>query len=190
MSVFPISVFQNLRSFVCLVLAGLLLVGTPVHADGPAEIRAKDVVLADSGMLSGTVLNNTAQRVSDVAIQILHENKVVASTTSRADGRFAVRGLRNGAHVIQVAGVQQPIRLWGHDAAPPTALSQLAVVVPDDVVRGQAGLVPFVAPGFYNSTSAAFLVIGAGVGATLGTTLTADHYNDRNGQGQIQIASP
>ena len=176
MSVRPISVCQSCRSFFCFVLAGLMLVGRPVCAEGPTDIRAKDVALSESGMLTGTVLNTAAKPVSDVAIQIIHEDKVVASTKSDAEGKFAVRGLRNGAHVMQVAGVQQPVRFWGQDAAPPAALSQMAIVVPDDVVRGQAGYLPIVSPGFYNSSAAAFLVIGAGVAITLGTTLGASDY--------------
>lgn len=176
MSVRPISVRQSCRSGLCLLLAGLMLTGGPVLADGPVEIRAKDVALSDSGSLNGTVLNSAAQPVSDVAIQVLHEGKVVASTKSDAEGKFAIRGLRNGAHVIQVGGIQQPVRFWGQDAAPPAALSQMAIVVPDDVVRGQAGYLPIVSPGFYDSSAAAFLVIGAGVAITLGTTLAADDY--------------
>lgn len=176
MSARPISVRQSCRSGLCLLLAGLMLSGGPVLADGPVEVRSKDVALSDSGVLNGTVLNTAAQPVSDVAIQILHEEKVVASTKSDAEGKFAVRGLRNGAHVIQVAGVQQPVRFWGQDAAPPAALTQMAIVVPDDVVRGQAGYLPIVSPGFYDSSAAAFLVIGAGVAITLGTTLGADDY--------------
>lgn len=177
MPVCQVSVRRSLRSALCVLLAGLMVAGPSVLAEGPVEIRAKDVALSSGGLLQGTILNSTAQPVSDVAVQILHGEKVVASTTSNAEGHFAVQGLRNGSHIIQVAGTQQQVRFWSENAAPPAALNQMSVVVSDDaIVRGQMGYMPVVQSGFYNTSTAAWLLIGTGVAVTLGTTLAADDY--------------
>ena len=128
---------NSLRSRISLFLAGLISVGSPVMAAGPVEIRASDIVLAQPGVLRGTVLNTAAQPVAGISVNVLHGTDVVASATSDEHGQFAVTGLRHGAHEIQVGQTRHPVRFWGNNTAPPVATSQMAIVIDEEIVRGQ-----------------------------------------------------
>ena len=97
------------KKFICLMLTGMISVGAPIMAAGPVEIRSTDVALVD-GIMSGTIVNSAAQPVSGLNLQLLHNDKVIAQATSDENGEFAIRGLRNGGHVLQVGSVQQPVR--------------------------------------------------------------------------------
>ena len=128
---------NSVRSGLSLLLAGLISVGSPAMATGPVEIRASDITLTQPGVLKGTILNTAAQPVAGIRVQVLHENMLVASAASDAHGHFTVTGLRNGVHAIQVGETLHPVRFWGNDAAPPVATSQMAIVVDEEIVRGQ-----------------------------------------------------
>lgn len=128
------STFQRALS---LFLTGLISVGSHLTAAGPVEIRASDITLAQPGVLKGTVLNTAAQPVAGISVQVLRGDMVVASATSDKDGQFAVTGLRNGAHAIRIGETLHPVRFWGNDAAPPMSTSRMAIVVDEEIVRGQ-----------------------------------------------------
>ena len=165
-------IFKSLRNGTCLLLAGLLSVGTPLMAGEPVEIRSTDVSLHVGGFLKGTVLNTAAQPMAGVPVNVFHEDKVVATAMSDKNGGFIVKGLRNGAHVVKVGTTQKAVRLWGPDTAPPAAVENIAIVVDDEAVRGQLGLMSgSQAGGFIASNAGAFLLIGGAAAITLGTTL-------------------
>ncbi len=130
-------IVKSLQNGTCILLAGLLAVGSPVMAGEPVEIRSSDVALNAGGLLKGTVLNTAAQPVAGVVVSILHNEKTVASVLSNQSGEFAVKGLRNGAHVVKVGTTQQIVRLWGLNSAPPAAVENIAIVVDEAAVRGQ-----------------------------------------------------
>ena len=163
-----------LTKSISAVLAGLLSVGTPLMASEPVqintveEVRAFDVVLHSGGVVHGTVLNTEGQPVSGVAVNILHHEATVATTVSNEDGKFAVKGLRNGAHIIEVGAKQQAVRLWGSNTAPPAAIENVAIVVNEEAVRGQmlGGT-----GGLLRSNIGGIVLIGAATAITLGTTL-------------------
>jgi hypothetical protein len=168
------SIATSLRNGTCLLLAGMLSVGSPLMAGEPVqigsteEIRSSDVVLHNGGVLQGTVLNTEGQPVSGVTVRIVHKENSVATTVSNEEGKFAVKGLRNGAHMIEVGTKLQPVRLWGTNTAPPAAIENVAIVVDEEAVRGQmfgggGGL-----PG---SGIGGLVLIGAATAITLGTTL-------------------
>ena len=169
------SITRSLKSGTCLLLAGLLTVGSPLMASEPVEVRSSDVALSTGGLLNGTVLNTAAQPVVGVAVNVLHDDKVVATSTTNEQGEFTVKGLRNGAHVVKVGTTQHAVRLWGTDTAPPTAVENIAIVVDEETVRGQLGM-PMVRQtgGFIRSNAGALLLIGGAVAITLGTTLDND----------------
>ncbi len=158
------SIARSLRNGTCLLLAALLAVGSPAMAAEPVEIRSSDVALNAGGLLKGTVLNTAAQPVAGVAVNVLHEDKVVATATSNEQGEFSVKGLRNGAHVVKVGTTVQAVRLWGTDTAPPAAVENIAIVVDEAAVRGQMG-------GFIRSPAGALVLIGGVVAIVLVTTL-------------------
>ncbi|MBC7965249.1 MAG: carboxypeptidase regulatory-like domain-containing protein [Fuerstia sp.] len=161
------SIAKSVRNGTCLLLAALLAVGSPVMAGEPVEIRSSDVALNAGGLLNGTVLNTAAQPVAGVAVNVLHEDKVVATAMSNEQGEFSVKGLRNGAHVVKVGTTVQAVRLWGTDTAPPAAVENIAIVVDDEAVRGQMG-------SFIRSPAGALVLIGGVVAIVLGTTLDDD----------------
>jgi hypothetical protein len=164
----------SLKNTVCLTLAAVMSVGTPLMGAGPLEIRSTDIAL-QSGLLTGKVVNTQAQPVAELPIQLLHGDTVIATVTSDENGEFAVRGLRSGGHVIRIGANQHPVRFWGAQAAPPAATSNIAIVVDELIVRGQgcgddgcgesAGLcgIPV--------NPMALLLIGGATAATLAITL-------------------
>jgi hypothetical protein len=126
------------KKAVCVTLSAVLTLGSPVFAGGPVEIRSTDIALGQ-GQLTGSVLNAAGQPVGGINVHVLHGASVVATVASNEDGQFVVEGLRNGAHVIQVGASVQPVRFWSSQAAPPAAAEQLAIVVDEEIVRGQCG---------------------------------------------------
>lgn len=129
---------SSLKKALCVALSAVLTLGNPAFAGGPVEIRSTDIALGH-GQLTGCVLNVAGQPVSGIPVQVLHGESVIATVASNEDGQFVVEGLRNGAHVIQVGSSIQPVRFWSAQAAPPAAAEQLAIVVDEEIVRGQCG---------------------------------------------------
>lgn len=169
------SLRSSYRPAICMLLASLMVAEPSALANGPMQIRAKDVTLLEGGLLQGRIQNTSAQPVPDVAVQVFHGEKVVASTKSNSEGRFRIQGLRNGSHLIQVAGTQHQVRFWSESAAPPAAIHEVPIVVSQTpAVPGPVRNVPVVQSGFYNTTAAAWLLIGTGVAVTLGTALGGD----------------
>lgn len=167
---------KSLRKYTCLLLVGLLCVGNPVVAGDPVEIRSSDVALNDGGLLRGTLLTTAAQPVSGMTVNVLHEQKVVATATSNEKGEFSVKGLRNGAHTIQVGATRHSVRLWGTNSAPPAAVENIAIVIDDETVRGQMGPPMTGDPGLWVANNmGALLLIGGAVALTLATTLDNDN---------------
>ena len=155
----------------CLLLAGTISASAPVKASDAASVTATDVTIAD-GVLMGKVVNTEAKPIAGLNVQVLHDTRVVANATSDDNGRFAVRGLRQGAHVIQVGVVQQPVRFWGSQIAPPSAVTTMAVVVDENVVRGQATQGLF--SGGFSNTVIPLSIFGGALAATTYTTVAAD----------------
>lgn len=159
------------------MLAGLLSVGSPLMAGDPVQIgateaiRSSDVVLHSGGVLQGTVLNTEGQPVVGVKVNIIHKEASVAATVSNEEGQFSVKGLRNGAHIIEVGTKLQPVRLWATNTAPPAAIENVAIVVDEEAVRGQmfggrGGML-----GGGGLGIGGLVLIGAATAITLGTTL-------------------
>lgn len=170
------STYWSMRKAICVILAGLISIGSPAMAGGPVEIRSTDITLGPHGLLKGSVLNASAQPVSGVTVHVLHGETVVASATSDGQGQFSVKSLHNGSHIMQVGRLQQPVRFWGTEAAPPVSTSQITIIVDEEVIRGQSGFETgnSVADSM-NTNLGVILLIGGAVGIVLGTTLSADN---------------
>ena len=173
------SIRTSMRNSTSLLLAGLLSFGSPLVAGEPVQIGAReqiyssDVVLHNGGVLHGTVLNTEGQPVSGVKVSILHKEISIAITVSNEEGKFAVKGLRNGAHTIEVGSKYQPVRLWGTNTAPPAAIENVAIVIDEEAVRGQmfggGGSMP--GGGFLGSRIGGLMLVGGAAAITLATTL-------------------
>lgn len=171
--------FKSIRSCVSLSLSMVMLVGSPVLASETVAIRSSDYQLGEEGVLSGSVLNQSGLPVAGLPVQVLHKEHVIATAVSDERGQFAVQGLRNGPHRVQLGATQQPVRFWSNTSAPPAAVSRMAIVVDEDVVRGQCGescgegCGEGFADGHHGAWKTAFgvLLIGGAVATTLALTL-------------------
>lgn len=178
------TVGQTTRQALVLSLVATLVIPGSLLADEPAPFRGTDIILQDNGTLQGTVVNEFGQPLSKAQLQLFHGDRQVASVISDEEGRFAIRSLRNGTHVIQVEGTAKIVRFWGPSAAPPAAVNSLTIQVqPDPLVRGQANTAP--------SLLTNPLFIAGVVGVTIGTIAIVEHQNDDNKSGgSNQPASP
>lgn len=125
----------SLRVALCLAV-----VTSPAFADGStANLTSlvRDVRLAKGGLITGKALNTSARPIVNAEVVIQYGPHVVARTRTGADGSFAIRGLRAGAHTVSVGTRAHQCRFWTGDAAPPNALKTLAVNGDNGVVRGQ-----------------------------------------------------
>lgn len=160
------------KSLYFMSAIGMVLSTVPANAAEPVPVKTADVALSNDGMLKGSVLTAEAQPISGATIEILHGDRKVASVVSDEEGQFAVKGLRNGAHVIQCANVQQPVRFWTTTAAaPPAAIRSVSLVVNENTVRGQQGTG---GPALGNLVP--YAVIGGVIGVVVGTTLDESGY--------------
>ncbi|MEZ6131456.1 MAG: carboxypeptidase-like regulatory domain-containing protein [Planctomycetaceae bacterium] len=111
----------------------------PVQAADPATHpgNVTDVALAAQGDLTGTIVNEQGQPLADMPVQIVHDRKVVAMVKSDATGRYSVKGLRGGLHMVRTVNNQTLCRFWNAGAAPPAASRSLTLTSSSTVVRGQ-----------------------------------------------------
>ena len=116
------------------VCFGVLLSG-PVMAGTPGII--KDVELTKAGVLYGQVSSSKSKLVPNAVVYLRHQGVTVAKARSNADGRFAISGVRGGAHEVVVGAVHSPVRLWSAGAAPKGALKGIAVSAEETIIRAQ-----------------------------------------------------
>ncbi|MBL8818027.1 MAG: carboxypeptidase regulatory-like domain-containing protein [Planctomyces sp.] len=160
------------KSLYFMSAIGMVLSTVPAIAAEPLTVKTADVALSSDGVLKGTVLTAEAQPISGATIEVLHGDKKIASVVSDEEGQFAVKGLRNGAHVIQCANVQQPVRFWTATAsAPPSAIRSVSLVVNENTVRGQQA-----GGGLAIGNLVPFAVIGGVTAIVVGTTLDESGY--------------
>jgi len=110
--------------------------GTPASAPRK-QFEVKDVSLQPGGMMQGVALSTSAKPIAGADVVVCYGTHVIARTKTAADGSFAVKGLRAGAHTVQVGSRSHVFRLWTAAAAPPDAIRTVAVNGDNGVVRGQ-----------------------------------------------------
>ena len=97
----------------------------------------KDVELSANGTLYGQVVSPEGHVLSDAVIQLKYQGTAVAAAKSNADGKFAVSGVRGGAHELSVGNLRTPVRLWNNGTAPQGATQGIVVAADEQIVRGQ-----------------------------------------------------
>jgi hypothetical protein len=100
---------------------------------------ARDIALDEDGVLRGVVMDRAGQPVARQAVAVVQNGKTVAGTTSDAEGRFAISGLKAGSYTIATPYRIQNCRLWTAHAAPPVARDEALIVNGDQVIRGAMG---------------------------------------------------
>ena len=168
----------SVRSSLSMVLSMVMLVGSPVLAAEAVAVRSTDYLLGHNGVLVGNVVNQQGRPAAGLPVQVLHDGRVVATAYSNEQGEFAVESLRHGTHTVQLGQSLQPVRFWSNASAPPSAVKRMAIVVDEEVVRGQCGEScgeGGCSPGGMTwGTACGILLIGGAVATTLALTLD-DH---------------
>ncbi|MCP4786413.1 MAG: carboxypeptidase regulatory-like domain-containing protein [Fuerstiella sp.] len=112
-----------------------------VILSGPAMAGAKgvikDIELSADGTLYGQIAASQGRPVADAVVQLRYQGAPVAATRSNADGRFAISGVRGGAHEVVSGASRSPVRLWARGTAPKGAKPGLVITNKQTVVRGQ-----------------------------------------------------
>jgi len=109
----------------------------PVAAKRQAR-QALDVSLHDGGLLVGQVVNAEGTAKDGLEVSLIHNGRELAKTKTDDLGRFAVKGVQNGAYTLATAGSQLPVRAWSSQTAPPSSAIG-AMLVEGTAVRGQCG---------------------------------------------------
>jgi hypothetical protein len=112
-----------------MCLPQVTLAATP--APTPAIV---DVALSDGGMLRGQVVDLQGSGVPGVTVFVRTQGQNVATTTTAADGKFVVLGLKGGVYQVATGRGQGVYRLWSAGTAPPVALTGAVVYTQGSVV--------------------------------------------------------
>ena len=167
---------SSIRSGISVTLSVAMLIGSPLFAAEPTEVRTSDYRLGTNGVLAGSVLNQSGQPVGGLPVEVFHKDQRIAVAVSDENGNFAVDGLRNGPHTVKLGSSRQAVRFWSNaTAAPPTVQNEMAIVVDEAIVRGQAISGWGVAGGI--------VLVGGGIAAAIALS-------NNNGSSSPVIASP
>jgi hypothetical protein len=99
-----------------------------------------DVALGQGGTLQGQVVSPEGAPVSDANVMVWYQNANIATAKTNANGEFAVSGLRDGAHFVEVGGQVVNARLWKQGTAPPASKSNVMFVSDAKIARAQGGV--------------------------------------------------
>jgi hypothetical protein len=102
----------------------------------------RDIELASGGLLVGRLLDAGGQPRGNVAVSIVADGAILATTHTDEAGIFAVTNLRGGVHQVSTGDAIQICRFWVNGTAPPLAARSVDFVSGDQVVRGQWGPPP------------------------------------------------
>jgi hypothetical protein len=124
----------------------------------------------------GKVVNAQGAPLTKVAVSLQQAGHEVATTTTDAEGVFAVQGLRGGVYQVVSEGGVVSYRLWAPNTAPPAANQSALIVTGSDIVSGQYG--PPMAPGAPTSQGGCLawmrehpLLVGAAVATAIAVPL-------------------
>ncbi len=177
------SLETEMINFAANSLVALAIVGMAIPVQTFAETKTTktapsvtDVALSAKGELHGQVVQSSGRPVSNAAVQVLHKGTVIAEVKTDGTGRYAVKGLRSGLHVVKTSQGRHVCRFWTGQTAPAAAKKSLVMSFDTNVVRGQNGAARF------GSALGATVVAGTIAGATY-TTFGQDGHNLDPGAG-------
>jgi hypothetical protein len=167
------AVVTNLVVTLAASLASAAPVKTPLKTTtaGPASSsRMIDIALDSDRTLRGRFVDVAGKPIDGAVVSLRQSEKVVASTTTRADGTFLIERVPVGAYRLTCGSASGPVRCWTSEAAPPHAMAD-GITFQDNVVRGQA----MVAPAILGSS---VMTAAATSGAVIGGVSTYAALND------------
>lgn len=142
-----------------------------------ASGKIRDVKLSEGGVLEMQLVDQNNRPIQDVSVALQFEGKRVATARSDKTGTVRFVRVRSGQHTIQAGDNIQTVRLWKGDAAPPQAVTKLAVTTEEKIVRGQGG--------------GGFLIPTLVTGAVVGTIYSvAETQNLKDEVDALRAASP
>ena len=158
-------------------LAALAILGMAFPVQALAEAATTnvassvmDVALSAQGELHGQVVQSSGRPVNNAAVQVSHKGAVIAEAKTDGTGRYAIKGLRTGVHVVKTSQSQHVCRFWTDQSAPAAAKTSLVMSVESHVVRGQ-----LIAGGL--GSPLGMTLVAATTSATIWTTLGQDSFN-------------
>ena len=106
---------------VSLATLGMCIPPAALAAESSPTPVVTDVALKDGGVLLGQVVDLQGGGVIGVPVSVKAQHREVAATTTTAEGRFTVPGLRGGVYHVAAAEGHGVYRLWSAGTAPPSA---------------------------------------------------------------------
>ncbi|MFO0426263.1 MAG: carboxypeptidase-like regulatory domain-containing protein [Planctomyces sp.] len=116
---------------------GILLSSQMNAANAAGKSVIRDVELSEDGVLHGHVFSSEGAAVPEKKVAVNFRGKAVARAVTSEDGRFAVAGVRGGAHDIAVGDQVFSVRVWKNGTAPKSASPALVLTDKSGIVRGQ-----------------------------------------------------
>lgn len=113
---------------------------TPVPDEGESESGIIDVAMSEQGAFSGVLVDEQGNPIEAAAIKMYRGEEMVAELTTDVEGRFASQGLTASVYRVVSPQGEGTFRLWSHDAAPPTAITNAVLVNSSGVARAQLGI--------------------------------------------------
>ncbi len=157
-------------SLIGLIIAPLTSVQPTVAAEVKTAPTIRDVVLDSENMLHGRLVDRGFSPIQGEVL-VRQGARLVATTETAEDGRFAVRLTQGGMYELSTSTDQITVRAWTQAAAPPQAPREL-VYVHGHVLRGQEGTMPF-------RSISPWLIAGVAAAAIGVPILVANHRDDR-----------
>lgn len=131
---------------VALATLGLMLPAPQVQAASGKALNVKtvdasmlDIGLQADGAFAGRVVDHTGTAANHAEVIVRQGSKEVARTTTDAQGRFAVKGLRGGVYEVASGKTVGTYRVWQSEVAPPAAKEQALLILGENGARGQFG---------------------------------------------------
>lgn len=127
---------------------------------GPTVVQ--DLVLDHRNTIQIRVVDEAGQPVSNLPVTLLHSDRAVAQAATNPQGEASFTRVRPGMHVLHTGDRAVAVRFWSEQAAPPNAVRQPAIVLPQQIVRGQYGPPMMAGPAILLTGVAAVAIVLAG----------------------------
>jgi hypothetical protein len=106
---------------VSMAVLGLCVPSLALAVESLPQPVVTDVALDNGGTLQGQLVDLPGNNVAGVPVSMRTQDHHVATTTTLADGRFTVQGLKGGVYQVAAGEGQGVYRLWSPGTAPPSA---------------------------------------------------------------------
>lgn len=126
-----------------LATIGLCFPNFAFAADQTPAQPVVDVALTEGGVLQGQVVDLQGGAVAGVPVSVKAQDNQVFQTTTTKDGKFTIKGLRDGIYQLVTGERQGVYRVWTSRTAPPAA--QKSAIVYTQGGGGGGGLKMFLA---------------------------------------------